>query len=513
MEKRVKTALIIGAGTAGLSAAYSILKNTENIKPIVLESEEFLGGLARTIDYEGRKTDIGPHRFFSKDEEILKFWTHFLPLQGKPAKDDILLSRNIGFTEGISDPEITDKSMLKRKRFSRIYFKNKFFDYPVKINFRTVLNMGIFSTLLAGISYLKSYLLKRKENSLEDFFINRFGKILYNMFFENYTQKVWGRHPSKIDKSWGEQRVKGLSLAKTILNKLSFIKNKEISLIEEYYYPKKGAGQLWDTMANEILAMDGEILLGRKVKGFKLSDNAISAVVIEYEGKDYEVTCDYVISSMPIKDLVSGIDTAPLEIKALADKLPYRDYILVSLLIKDWNLKNNTDWRTIGNICPDSWIYVQDENVKVGRIYIPKNFSPYLSSGIDDLLIGMEYYCDENDSFWDLKDDELFKFAINELIKINAINDEKSVLKKYRINIKKAYPAYFDSYKDFDKIEKYLNSIENLYCIGRNGQHKYNNMDHSTASGILVAKVIKENLDKSVLWKINTENKYQETCS
>lgn len=333
------------------------------------------------------------------------------------------------------------------------------------------------------------------------------------MFFENYTQKVWGRHPSKIDKSWGEQRVKGLSLAKTILNKLSFIKNKEISLIEEYYYPKKGAGQLWDTMANEILAMDGEILLGRKVKGFKLSDNAISAVLIEYEGKDYEVTCDYVISSMPIKDLVSGIDTAPLEIKALADKLPYRDYILVSLLIKDWNLKNNTDWRTIGNICPDSWIYVQDENVKVGRIYIPKNFSPYLSSGIDDLLIGMEYYCDENDSFWDLKDDELFKFAINELIKINAINDEKSVLKKYRINIKKAYPAYFDSYKDFDKIEKYLNSIENLYCIGRNGQHKYNNMDHSTASGILVAKVIKENLDKSVLWKINTENKYQETCS
>ena len=216
---------------------------------------------------------------------------------------------------------------------------------------------------------------------------------------------------------------------------------------------------------------------------------------------------------MPVKDLISSINDTPIDIKQIAEGLPYRDYILVSFLVKNWNLKNNTDWKTIDNICPDSWIYVQDRELKAGRIYIPKNFSPYMSNNTHDTLIGLEYFCNEGDNFWNMSDEEAFDFAINELLKIKAIKNKSDIIKSYRIRINKAYPAYFDTYKDFDKIKHYLDSINNLYCIGRNGQHKYNNMDHSTLSGIAVANIIINNLSKKNLWEINTEKEYQETMN
>lgn len=509
-----KVAIIIGAGPAGLSAAYSLLTQTDDIIPIIIEKENIVGGISRTIDCDGIKTDIGPHRFFSKDKRVLDFWFSFLPLQGKASIDDILLKRDIDFSSGSSNPEKEELSMLKRRRFSRIFYLQKFFDYPVKMNLRTILNLGLLRTFACGMSYIKSCFFKRKEVTLEDFMTNRFGKVLYQMFFEHYTQKVWGRHPSKISKEWGEQRIKGLSLLKTVLNKfLPGKKNKETSLIEKYYYPKRGSGQLWQEIADKILERGGEIHLNTTVKELKLENNRIKSLIAETDGIENELECNYVISSMPVKDLISSIIEAPAVIKQVAEELPYRDYMLVSLLVKNWNLKNNTDWKTIDNICPDSWIYIQDRELKAGRIYIPKNFSPYMSNSIHDTLIGLEYFCNEGDELWRLTDEEMYDFAINELLKIKAIKDKSDVIKSYRKKIKKAYPAYFDSYKDFDKIKHYLDSIKNLYCIGRNGQHKYNNMDHSTLSGIIAAEIIKNNSTKDVLWEVNTEESYQETTS
>lgn len=505
MEEKI--VIIIGGGVAGLSAAYSLLQEDSNYKPIIFEQEDTIGGLSKTINYDGNLIDIGPHRFFSKDQSVMNFWKSILPMQGEPAKDDMVLGRDIHF-EGSTNPEQEDKSMLKRRRFSRIYYNKKFFDYPVKMNLKTIFNLGFFKTAICGFSYIKSCFYKRKEVSLEDFMINRFGKVLYQIFFEFYTQKVWGRHPRNISKEWGAQRIKGLSLLKALLNKLS--SRKETSLIEEYIYPKLGASQLWEEMASEILKLGGEIHKNSKVISLKIKDSNIVSVVVQSQSGIKEYNAEYIISSMPIRDLVSSINEVPFLVKDIAQNLPYRDYILVSHLLSDLNLKNNTDWPTLNNICPDSWIYVQDREVTVGRLYIPKNFTPYICKNEKDILLGMEYFASQDDFLWQKTDEEIFDYSIKELLKLGAIKSKSDVLKSYRLNIKDAYPAYFDSYKDFDIVKRYLNTIDNLYCIGRNGQHKYNNMDHSTLSGILAAQSILTGTAKEALWEINTEKDYQE---
>ena len=502
-----KIVLIIGGGPAGITAAYDLVQNS-NIKPIIIEAENSIGGLSKTITYDGLKADIGPHRFFTKVNDVMNLWSSIMPLQGKQAKDDLLLNRITEFKEGITDPEKDSNVFLRRRRFSRIYYLNKFFDYPVKMNMKTILNLGIFRTMFAGFSYIKSCFIKRKENNLEDFMINRFGKVLYEMFFEFYTEKVWGRHPKNISKEWGEQRIKGLSLLKTLLNKFST--KKETSLIEEYFYPKYGAGQMWDKMAQIILEKGGEILLDSEVVSVKLEDNSIKSLTVKNKDGISEIYGDYVISSMPVKDLILNMSGCPEYVKNIAEGLPYRDYQLISYKVKNFYLKNNTNWKTIKDICPDSWIYVQDRNVTVGRIYIPKNFSPYMNDNLDDTLICLEYFCNKNDNLWNMPDNEIFEYGINELIKIHALQSKDDVEKAYRLKVEKAYPAYFDTYKDFDKIQTFIDTVENLYPIGRNGQHKYNNMDHSTLSGLCASRIIINKGDKTQLWNINTENVYQE---
>ena len=509
--KKKQYILIIGAGIAGLTAGYSIVLNSDEYKPIIIEKDSDIGGLARTYNYDGIKADIGPHRFFTKNEEVFNLWKEILPLQGYNAKDDIYLERMNDFKNGIANPQIDDKVFLKRRRFSRIYYNKKFFDYPIKINLSTIFNMGCFNTLLCGFSYIKSCFIKQKEKNLEDFMINRFGKKLYSMFFEHYTEKVWGRHPKNISKEWGEQRIKGLSLLKAIFSK--FKAQKENSLVEEYFYPKYGANQMCEEMAKVILDKGGEIYLNSKVTNIKLEDNEVKKLEIISKNNKYELSGDFIISSMPIKDLIGSMDNCPQLVKNIAENLPYRDYQLVSFLVKNFNLVNNTDWKTINNICPDSWIYIQDRDVTIGRIYIPKNFSPYLSNDLNDTLICLEYFCNKNDKLWLMSDEEIYSYAINELIKINAITSDKDIIKSYQLKKEKAYPAYFDSYKEFSIVKNFLSSIDNLICIGRNGQHKYNNMDHSTLSGITAADIIINKLDKSVIWDINTDKTYQEVKS
>ena len=518
---REKIAIIIGAGPAGLTAAYELLTKSTDIKPIILETENFVGGISRTATYKGYRMDIGGHRFFSKDERVTKLWTDMLPVQGEPAMDDALLSREKPLQTGGPDPEKTDEVMLVRDRVSRIIYNRKFFDYPISLKARTFINMGFLSTVKAGFGYIGSCLHKREETNLENFYINRFGKPLYSMFFEDYTEKLWGVHPRDIAADWGAQRVKGLSVSKAIKNALSKPfrkKGKEVetSLIEQFIYPKKGPGQLYEKMADEILRLGGEIRFGEEVRKILVKDGKVATIyALNANGEEKAYPADYCISSMPVKDLIEAIgeETAGEEVYRVATNLPYRDFMTVGLLLSDLKVKNKTKMKTLGNIVPDCWIYVQDRDVRLGRIQIFNNWSPYMVENPEqNVWVGLEYFCSEGDSMWTSPDEDFIQNAVNELVKVGIIDSPEKVLDSTLIRVKKAYPAYFGAYSEFDKVKDYLNGLDNLFCVGRNGQHRYNNMDHSMATAMVACEeIIKGGSDKTAVWSVNTEKSYHET--
>jgi protoporphyrinogen oxidase len=509
-----KKAVIIGAGPAGLTAAYKLLKETD-ILPVIYEESDCVGGISRTAEYHGNRIDIGGHRFFSKDEEVNALWGELMPVQGEPAQDDKLLGREKDLMPGGPDPETDERVMLIRDRVSRIYFLKKFFDYPLSLKAKTFANMGFSRTMQAGFGYLAAAVHKRKENSLEDFYINRFGKPLYEMFFEDYTQKLWGVHPSDIAPDWGRQRVKGVSLPKAVASAITrpFRRGEtETSLIEQYYYPKRGPGQYWETMAAEIVDMGGEINFGSRVSGVSCGDGRIDAITVD--GPDGEETAegDYFLSSMPVKDLVAAMGGAPDEkVRDAAAGLPYRDFMTVGLLLNKLKIKNETNIKTVGNIVPDCWIYIQERGVKLGRLQIFNNWSPYmLADPLNTVWIGLEYFCKEGDEMWEMPDDKFIAFASDELEQIGVI-DKADVLDAVRIKVKKAYPAYFGTYSDFGSIRGFLDGYANLFCIGRNGQHRYNNMDHSMLTAMRAVDAIRRGeTDKSAVWQVNTEQEYHE---
>ena len=394
----MKRALIIGAGPAGLTAAYELLKRGNDIEVTVFEESESMGGISKTVEYKGNRMDMGGHRFFSKVERVNEWWEKMLPMQGRPAYDDIVLGKKVALKKGGPDPDKEDRVMLSRSRISRILFEKKFYDYPIKIKPETFANMGLKNTMEVGFSYLASMIHKREEKSLEDFYINRFGKKLYSMFFENYTENLWGRHPRDIDPSWGAQRVKGLSIIAIIKDVFSkMLPNKknrhvETSLIEEFSYPKLGPGELWDVTAEEIEKLGGKIIRGARVTGFE-TDGKSTFKSLKYVENGVEKTAqgDIFISSMPIKDLVGGMNDVPRAVAEIAEGLPYRDYMTLGVLVKKLNLKNKTNVRTISNIVPDNWIYVHDRRVKLGRMQIFNNWSPYLVKDLKHTMwVGLE---------------------------------------------------------------------------------------------------------------------------
>ena len=520
----MKNVVIIGAGPAGLTCAYSLLKESKEIKPIIIEESEFIGGISRTEKYKDNRIDIGGHRFFSKDKRVMDLWQEVLPLQSAPAKDDIILNREKSFFKSNNaDPEKQDDVFLIRNRISRIYYRNRFFDYPISLKPQTFINMGLKNTFLAGVDYLKSTVKKLPEDSLENFYINRFGRTLYELFFEDYTEKLWGVHPKNISADWGAQRVKGLSITKVILNALKkpFSKNSEnieTSLIEEFYYPKFGPGQMWEKLSCVCKEKGAELKTHQKVIKINLDGDRVKSVIIENTDenssdfkKQEEVFCDYLVSSMPIKDLANSIEEFPEEEKEIAVNLPYRDFITVGLLLKRLEIENKTDIKTINNNVPDCWIYVQERNVKLGRLQIFNNWSPYMVDDFKEhIWVGLEYFCNENDDLWNMSPEKFIEFASNELEKIGVIKKE-NIIDSFTTKVKKAYPAYFGTYKDFYKVKNYLDTINNLYCVGRNGQHRYNNMDHSMLTGIEASKaIIKNSPDKSDIWNVNTEKEYHE---
>lgn len=516
----MKKVVIIGAGPAGLTAAYNLLKQSRDYEVEILEETTEIGGISRTVRYKDNRMDIGGHRFFSKDQSVMQWWKDILPIQGAPSYDDKVLGREKTLEPGGPDPEKVDRVMLVRQRVSRIYYKKKFFDYPISMKPQTFINMGFVQTVKAGCSYLKSTVHKLPEDSLENFYINRFGKVLYSMFFEGYTEKLWGRHPREISADWGAQRVKGLSIMAIIKDMFSKIipskkqRQVETSLIEEFIYPKYGPGQLWETVASEIEKMGGTITKKALVNNVEFEGNKIVSVSYADEnGQVIKKSADIFISSMPVKDLVESMGhEVPKRVKEVAAGLPYRDFVTIGLLVDKLNMKNLTNIKTLNNIVPDCWIYVQDTGVKLGRIQIFNNWSPYMVKEVDKKVwIGLEYFCKEGDSFWNMSDQESRRFATDELIKMGVIDNKNNVLDAHKEKVKKAYPAYFDTYNNIDEVITYLNQFENLYCVGRNGQHRYNNMDHSMVTSFETVKnILSGRKDKENIWNVNTEKEYHE---
>lgn len=518
-----KTAIIIGAGPAGLTAAYELLKNTD-VRPIIYEMAGDIGGISKTVNYKGNRMDIGGHRFFSKSGRIIKWWLDILPLQTALASDDLILGRKILFSAETNnaDPAKEDKVILLRNRVSRIFYLRKFFDYPVSLSPGTFFNLGLMRIIKIGMSYIRIRLFSIKnEKSLEDFFINRFGRVLYQTFFKDYTEKVWGVSCSCINPEWGAQRIKGLSVTKVLIhafNKIIFgnitldQKNTETSLIEQFMYPKFGPGQLWEEVAEIVKKKGGEVHLNQKIIGFGLDNDKITQVRIKSASGEIKVTeADYFISTMPVKDLVFSLETnVPEEVKEVAEGLKYRDFITVGMLLKELKISNNTKLKTVNNIIPDNWIYVQEKDVTIGRIQIFNNWSPYLVKDQNKVWLGLEYFCNTGDALWNMPDEQLKELAQNELISIGFI-DAGDILDSVVVRMPKTYPAYFGTYGRFDKIKEYLSVFKNLYLIGRNGMHRYNNMDHSMMTAIIAVENIKGNItSKDNIWNVNIEKEYHE---
>ena len=481
---------IIGAGPAGLTAAHELTRDA-SFFPIVFEADAQVGGIAKTINHNGNRMDLGGHRFFTKVDRVNDFWEAILPL----AQD-----------------ETSEKIMLCRSRLSRILFGGKYYDYPVSPNFTTLKNLGIRRLSKIAATYLQSDLYPIKpEKNLEDFFINRFGRELYAIFFEQYTKKVWGVPCREIPKDWGAQRIKGLSVYKALLHAAAkcisqgTTQAKETSLIEAFCYPKYGPGQFWEETAAQINLSGGQINLQSRLVGLCINEKKV-ITALKIEQADGRIACypvDHVISSIPIKELVAMLPNVPDALRKIACNLPYRDFITIGMLIK----KN-----TLTKRLKDNWIYIQEPHLRAGRIQLFNNWSPFLVSDPTKLWVGLEYFCQENDSFWNSADDALLETAEQELQQIGYIKNHFDIMDATVVRVRKAYPAYFGSYADFPLLQEYLSQYPNLYLVGRNGLHRYNNMDHSMLTAMYAADLIKGNAyDKSLLWRINTEEAYQET--
>ncbi len=528
-----KIAIIAGAGPAGLTAAYELLKRTD-VMPIIFEATDAIGGIAQTFNYKGNRIDIGGHRFFSKSKRVMDFWFTILPLQGSPAADTVEKGHEIDYaTEPAPDPEKDDNVMLQRPRKSRIYFRRNFFPYPIGITLTIAWRLGLFNTVLIALSYMKAHLFPiNDETYLDAFMINRFGKRLYKTFFEDYTQKVWGVPCHQIKADWGAQRIKGLSLKRAVAHAIKDILSsdfskvqteRETSLITRFYYPKFGPGQMWEEVANHVRKSGGEIHMRHVVVGIRRDGNKIVSVKVKdmETGMITQIACDYFFSTMPIKHLIAGCDPpAPANVSEVANGLIYRDFLTVGLLLTKLNVQEKPSSpfglrsraSGIHTDVPDNWIYVQDRGVKVGRIQIFNNWSPYMVADRKNTVwIGLEYFVNEGDELWAMSDEHMIALGIKEMEQIEFIAKE-DVVDACVLRMPKAYPAYFGTYDRLEEIRDWTLSIPNLFLIGRNGMHRYNNQDHSMLTAMTaVDNIVAGRTDHRNLWEVNAERTYHES--
>jgi protoporphyrinogen oxidase len=571
-----KKAIIIGAGPAGLTAGLELLRRTE-IVPVILEASEEIGGISRTIRYKGNRMDIGGHRFFSKSDRVMEWWVELMPpelaatanaaggldassqpveigYQGKrrvvtvPAhlheesplrgmgplhhadseeaeEEDSV--EDVAETVVVPEPENPDLVMLIRPRRSRIYYLRKFFDYPITLTATTLKNLGVVRMVRVGTSYMVSRVRQIKpEKSLEDFLINRFGRELYLTFFKSYTEKVWGTPCHEISAEWGAQRIKGLSLTTAVKHLVKKLfratseggdlaqKGTDTSLIERFMYPKFGPGQLWEHVAELVQQKGGAIHKGWKVDRLNFAEGeplrVTSIEAVRADGERRTFAGDYFFSTMPMRELLRAMKTAvPANVLEVSDGLQYRDFITVGLLVDRLKVTEPD-----GGLLKDTWIYIQEPDVLLGRLQIFNNWSPYLVSDADQkagkVWIGLEYFCYETDDLWKMADEEMKKFAIAEVAKIGLLN-AADVSDAHVVRVPKTYPAYFGTYDRFDELKTFTDGIENLFLVGRNGMHKYNNQDHSMLTAMAVVDgLVAGKVNKQALWEINTEQEYQE---
>ena len=525
-----KTAIIIGAGPAGLTAAYELLKRTD-IKPIIFESSGDIGGISKTVNYKGNRIDIGGHRFFSKSDRVMDWWRAIMPIVAAPDTPGESFqityhnqSRDVAKSAtAVVDAATTDLVMLVRRRMSRIFFLRKFFDYPVQMNVHTALNLGPIRIIKILLSYAKAMMFPiKEEKSLEDFFINRFGKELYLTFFKDYTEKVWGVPCHEIKPEWGAQRIKGLSITRAVIHAVTSLvrrdqsleqKGTETSLIERFLYPKLGPGQLWEEVARQVKEMGGEIHHHKLCVGVESHGQGVRAATFKDTTTDEtsRFEGDYFFSTMPIKDLIASMGAGvPAPVQRVASGLMYRDFVTVGLLVKKMKVKNTTNIKTANNLVPDNWIYIQERDVKIGRLQVFNNWSPYLVKDQSTVWLGLEYFCNVGDELWSLSDPDFIKLGIHELAKIDIIN-AADVLDSTILRVEKTYPAYFGSYDEFDVVRDFTDTFSNLFLVGRNGMHRYNNSDHSMLTAMTAVDNIIEGVkSKSNIWSVNTEQEYHE---
>jgi len=462
--------VIMGGGPAGLTAAYELAKHGKF--SAVLEQADKVGGISRTETYKGYRFDIGGHRFFTKVGEVQAIWK-----------------------------EILGDEFIQVPRLSRIYYRGKFFDYPLSIA-STLNNLGVVDSTLCVLSYLKSRVNNRlnpgpEAENLEDWVVERFGNRLYRTFFKSYTEKVWGIPCNKIQAEWAAQRIKGLSLKKAVIN-AAFGSNDTKTLIKEFDYPIYGPGMMWERCQQILNSKNSPVHLETRVTRVKHDGKNVQHVVAQRGDETLELTADSYVSSIPITTLVRSLDPAPpAPVLKAASGLKYRDFLIVPLVI---DLKD---------IFPDNWLYIHSPKFKVGRIQNFKNWSMAMVPDPSKTCVGMEFFCSEGDRLWEMSTEELVALASQEIVDLGLVPSLEFVEDGTVIRQKKAYPVYDGEYRQhLDVIQRYLNHFENLQTVGRNGMHRYNNQDHSMLTGLLAAKnILGEQHD---LWNVNVERSYHE---
>lgn len=465
-----KNTVVIGAGPAGLTAAYELCKQGE--LSTILEQGDRVGGISRTETYKGYRFDIGGHRFFTKIGEVTDLWY-----------------------------EVLGEEFIKVPRLSRIYYEGKFFDYPLSMA-NTLRNLGLFNSIAIGLSYLKARLQVRfspgpEAENFEDWVTERFGRRLYRTFFKTYTEKVWGIPCDKIQAEWAAQRIKGLSLKKAVIDAIVGSSDAK-TLIKEFDYPIHGPGMMWERFQEKVQNYGCDVHLQTRVTRVDHENGQIQRVIAQKDGETLELTGDHFISTMPVTALVRCMNPAPPEpVIAAAKGLKYRDFLIVAIVVDQKDL------------FPDNWIYIHSPEFKVGRIQNFKNWSPAMVPDASKTCLGMEYFCSEGDDIWEMSDAALIKLASQEIRGLGLMNTATQVEDGTVIRQRKAYPVYDGEYRQhLQVLREYLSQFSNLQTVGRNGMHRYNNQDHSMLTGLLAAKnILGESHD---LWEVNTERSYYE---
>lgn len=505
--------VIIGAGPAGLTAAREL--QFAGFRQItVIEGDKQVGGISRTVKHNGNRIDIGGHRFFSKSDWVMQWWADVMPIQAGADAHSLQYQYQGKQRDGLPPVRLAagddDAVMLVRSRLSRIYFNQRFFDYPLKLNLGALRNLGLKKTVTFGISYVLARLKPIKaEKSLEDFLINRFGQKLYRQFFKEYTEKVWGVPCSEISAEWGAQRIKSLSILSAIAHAVKQALGlgggaTQTSLIESFIYPKLGPGQMWETVARDFVDAGGVLLMQQKVVGLDLEDGKITSVTAtDAIGKRTIHPCTQVISTMPIKDLVEALpaDWSP-SARKISQGLEYRDFITVGLLYEDSALTQPLE---------DNWIYIQEPGVQVGRVQVFNNWSPFMVARPGTVWMGLEFFCRETDDLWKLSDSAMKELAQHEIHKIGLVKAPLAT-DAVVIRVPKAYPGYFGAaYAQFNDLRTALDRIPNLFLVGRNGMHRYNNQDHSMLTAKKAVELIcAGDVRKDEIWDINVDDEYHE---